>query len=329
MARIRSIKPELRRDLTVGQWSRECRYAWVLLLGYLDDYGRGIDDLRLLVADLFPLDRDITERKLDAWLDLMAASALHGDPPLCRYEVDGRRFLHAPKWTRSQKVSHPLDSRCLPCPEHDGFRNDSRTVPESLPNGSGTVPERFRSSHAPADLGSKGAREQGSKGGVTPRATLTTELATMSTVDQPDTAGTLIAEWLEHVKRPPGSVIAQVGKHLATMLSEGLDPIDLRRGLIAWSAKGLNASALPSVVNEVMNAKPTRPASNRPSTTDAAVSQTLALAERLAQQERAQEGAQQVRTGPNGVTPSLGLGPPQTGGLEGRTAINAIDRRTA
>lgn len=156
MARIRSVKPELRRDLTVAEWPRECRYAWVLLWGYLDDHGRGLDDLRLLVADLFPLDRDVTERKLDGWLTRMSTQSIHGEAPLCRYEVGGRRFLHAPKWSRSQRVSHPQDSKIPPCPRHD-----SGTVPESLPNENRAAPERFATSRTPAEQGSKGA---GSKG---------------------------------------------------------------------------------------------------------------------------------------------------------------------
>jgi hypothetical protein len=155
MARIRSVKPELRRDLTVAEWSRECRYAWVLLWGYLDDHGRGLDDLRLLVADLFPLDRDVTERKLDGWLNRMCESG-DGCPPLCRYEVGGRRYLHAPKWNRSQRVSHPQESRIPPCPEHEA----SRAVPEPLPKHNGTAPSSFATSRAPEDLGSKGARER-------------------------------------------------------------------------------------------------------------------------------------------------------------------------
>ena len=41
MARIRSIKPELRTSLTAAEWPREVRYFWVLLWGYLDDHGYG------------------------------------------------------------------------------------------------------------------------------------------------------------------------------------------------------------------------------------------------------------------------------------------------
>jgi hypothetical protein len=116
MARIRQVKPELRTSLIVASWPREVRYAWVLLWGYLDDEGRGIDDSRLIVADLFPLDRDMTEHKLGKWLSIM-----NGSGPLCRYEVDGRNYLHAVHWAEHQRVAHPRISRHPPCPVHEGY----------------------------------------------------------------------------------------------------------------------------------------------------------------------------------------------------------------
>lgn len=123
MARIRSIKPEVRKSDTVAAWPREVRLAWVYLWGYLDDYGRGKDDMRLIVAECFPLDRDVTERKMERWIALMAEKPEHDEdedlPPLCRYEVRHRHFLHATKWTDHQKVSHPQASRIPPCPIHE------------------------------------------------------------------------------------------------------------------------------------------------------------------------------------------------------------------
>ncbi|MER7788581.1 hypothetical protein [Streptomyces sp. NPDC097640] len=227
MARIRSIKPELRTSITVSMWPREVRYFFVLIWGYLDDYGRGVDDEMLIASDCFPRDRDITPERVDDWLELIADSG-----PLCRYEVDGRNYLHAPNWREHQKPSHPTRSKVPPCPEdepddfkkwreinpqrlpkrsrksREGFQKipeapagpsgslsggpsgatfsdsvhdkeraaDGGTVspaareettgqgsfcdaPESLPNPSGDVPEHFV-----PELGSKGAREQGSKG---------------------------------------------------------------------------------------------------------------------------------------------------------------------
>ncbi|HEY8504373.1 MAG TPA: hypothetical protein VIL46_07300, partial [Gemmataceae bacterium] len=88
------------------------------------------------------------------------------------------------------------------------------------------------------------------------------ELATTQP-EPPTTTDALVAEWLRHCrKRPPGSVIGQVGKQIKAMLAEGIDPADIRRGLAAWHSKGLHPSTLPSVVNEVMNAGPARPAAS-------------------------------------------------------------------
>lgn len=122
MARIRSIKPEVRRSLTVAAWPREVRLAWVYLWGYLDDKGRGVDDMRLIVAELFPLDRDVTERKMERWIALMAEKPEHDPfeaPPLCRYEVGGRYYLHAVKWHEHQKINRPQPSRLPACPIHE------------------------------------------------------------------------------------------------------------------------------------------------------------------------------------------------------------------
>lgn len=123
MARIRSVKPQLRTSLTAAEWPREVRYFWVLLWGYLDDHGRGVDDVRLIKADCFPLDDDLTRQDIDNWLDMMSKTAEHGDddePAVCRYQVKGRRYLHAPKWTEHQRPQHPKPTEIPPCPHHDG-----------------------------------------------------------------------------------------------------------------------------------------------------------------------------------------------------------------
>ncbi len=116
MARIRSIKPEVRTSLKVGAWPREVRYAWVLLWGYLDDYGRGVDDMRLLIADMFPLDRDVTEKKMAGWVQTWT-----DDGVVCRYEVDGRRYLHAINWHEHQRINRPSPARHPACPTHGGL----------------------------------------------------------------------------------------------------------------------------------------------------------------------------------------------------------------
>lgn len=122
MARIRSIKPEARKSFTLASWPREVRLAWHYLSMYLDDEGRGHDDVRLIVAECFPLDRDVSERKMERWLQIMADNPelKPGDEPaLCRYEVDGMRYLHAPKFRQHQPINRPQKSRIPHCPIHE------------------------------------------------------------------------------------------------------------------------------------------------------------------------------------------------------------------
>lgn len=161
MARIRSIKPEMRTSIVVSQWPREVRYFFILLWGYLDDYGRGVDDELLIASDCFPRDRDVTPERVDAWLELIAESG-----PLCRYEVDGRQYLHAPNWHEHQKPSHPTRSKVPPCPddEPDDFKRWRESNPQRLRNRSRKSREGFAKFPEPVPGGS------GSPSGAAPQA---------------------------------------------------------------------------------------------------------------------------------------------------------------
>lgn len=106
------------------------------------------------------------------------------------------------------------------------------------------------------------------------------------------TAQQIITEWVGTLrKRPPGQVIAHLGRIVKTLLAERIDPDDIRAGLTVWQRKGLHPSTFPTVVAEVMNRHPpgkslAKPQPQQPfSTTDQRVSQALALADRLERQE--------------------------------------------
>lgn len=77
---------------------------------------------------------------------------------------------------------------------------------------------------------------------------------------EPITTQTIVAEWLERVnRRPPGSVIGQASKQIKKLLEEDrIDADDIRAGLALWMAKGSAPSAIPSFVNQAMNAQPQR-----------------------------------------------------------------------
>lgn len=122
MARMRTVKPGLRTSQVVASWKREVRYFWVLLWGYLDDEGRGLDIPKTIAGDCFPLDDDITAKTIDRWLTLIAATKVSPDriPPLCRYEVAGRRYIHAVNFGEHQRPNRPQKSALPPCPiQHD------------------------------------------------------------------------------------------------------------------------------------------------------------------------------------------------------------------
>jgi hypothetical protein len=267
MARIRSVKPQLRTSQVVARWPFEIRYFFVLLWGYLDDYGRGLDVPKAIAGDCFPHDDKVTPAKADTWLTVMSRPAGRKRPPLCRYEVDGIRYLHCVNWSEHQRVHRPTASQHPPCPLHELPPKSSGAAREPPPKSS--RPDATRVGDGDGD-GDGVPPTAGAAQRRTPTST------TLATIDAHTTAQTLIAEWIDHcAKRPPGNVIGQVAKQLKTMLDEGVDPADVRGGLAAWHSKSLHPSTLPSVTNEVMNH---RTAAVMQSTTDRKVAHGLALA---------------------------------------------------
>lgn len=134
MARIRSIKPEIRTSEKVNSWPIELRYFWVLLWGYCDDYGRGKDNARLINADAFPLDDAVDVATVDSWMDVLAQADV-----IRRYEVGGTSYFHVKNWGEHQKVQHP-SKQTIPCPH--GFVNGSCNAHETLVSGSGDTHPR-------------------------------------------------------------------------------------------------------------------------------------------------------------------------------------------
>lgn len=119
MARIRTIKPHLFTSRTVSRWPVPVRWTFAGLFTYLDDKGRGLDEARLVKAELYPLDDSMTVKKVDDHLGVIAGSG-----PLCRYEADGERYLHIVSWREHQRVNRPTPSKIPPCPTHDGFSEE-------------------------------------------------------------------------------------------------------------------------------------------------------------------------------------------------------------
>lgn len=175
MARMRTVKPALRTSAVVASWPFEVRYAWVLLWGYLDDKGRGLDLPKAIAGDCFPLDEAVTGQVIEKWLDAMTVG-LDGQPgPLCRYEVGNRAYLHAVNWDEHQKPGHPSPSQHPPCPIHEPLMRDSRGNGESKPATTKPPPSSENATHEPLMRPSplEGLRGRGFEGEKPTRESLT------------------------------------------------------------------------------------------------------------------------------------------------------------
>lgn len=113
--RIRSVRPEFWRSLSLARVSRDARLLCIGLFSEADDDGFAQDDPRLAKTAAFPFDDDLTTADVERLLSDLAATET-----LCRYEVDGERFLHFPKWTDYQRVEKPTRTVRPPCPVHSG-----------------------------------------------------------------------------------------------------------------------------------------------------------------------------------------------------------------
>jgi hypothetical protein len=110
MARIRTIKPSFFRSLSMAAHPLSTRLTFIGLWTYVDDSGRGVDDARLVKAELWPLDDGMTARKVENELRRLADAG-----QIIRYEVEGRRYLVVTEWEKHQRINRPTPS-VLPPP---------------------------------------------------------------------------------------------------------------------------------------------------------------------------------------------------------------------
>ena len=132
MARIRTIKPAFFRSLTVTELPKPTRLTWIGLWTYVDDSGRGVDDARLIKAELWPLDDDYTAKKVEKDLQLLEANG-----SIRRYVVDGRKYLHIVEW-HHQRIDKPTPTVLPEPPEmvQVPLPSDSQNAPGTLPEAS-------------------------------------------------------------------------------------------------------------------------------------------------------------------------------------------------
>lgn len=101
MARIRSIKPEFFKSEDVSALPFRARLTWIGIWTQCDDQGRTKDNVKLIKADVWPLD-PVSLADIEEDLTTLAS---HGR--IARYEVDGRAYLEITNWGDHQRISNP------------------------------------------------------------------------------------------------------------------------------------------------------------------------------------------------------------------------------
>ena len=140
MARMRVLKPELPGHEKLAKVSRDARLLFVWIITDCDDQGRFMASPKRLAGALFPYDDDVEASDVDRWLVELRSVGL-----VETWEFDGGKFGCLPAWKKHQNPSHPSPSR-IPDPV--------TSENESLPNGSGNIPEeRTKDSGGPPEDG--------------------------------------------------------------------------------------------------------------------------------------------------------------------------------
>lgn len=113
MPRIRSLKPEIWQDESIGRLSSWERLLFIGLITMADDEGRLRALPRLILGHVFPHDR-ISEARLRRWL-----LNLHREGLIVVYEHADFTYAHVVNFTRHQKIDKPSPST-LPAPGANG-----------------------------------------------------------------------------------------------------------------------------------------------------------------------------------------------------------------
>ena len=155
--RIRSIKPEFWSSPNIAALSDSDRLLFIGLWSYVDDHGRGRDDVALIVAALFPHDmvanpRDTVAKVRDGLARLSEANLI------LRYTVASRTYFLVTGWGKHQRVDKPKASRIPePTEEENGTFPQNDAIRKTVANVRDDVA-------TPRDTLAPGTGEQGNRG---------------------------------------------------------------------------------------------------------------------------------------------------------------------
>ena len=175
--RIRSTKPEFWKSRRIASVPWDARLVLKGLESYVDDNGVGVDDIELIVSDVFPRDMFANPRETVARVS-EAISQLHQAGLVHRYEAHGDRLLFISFWEDVQRIDKPGKGRN---PRPDGtldyrassIRESVASPPEGLAPGTGEQGNRGTGEQGtcdPADAGSSSDAASGADTTTNPDA---------------------------------------------------------------------------------------------------------------------------------------------------------------
>lgn len=150
--RIRSTKPEFWKSKRIASVSWEDRLLLKGLESYVDDNGVGVDDVELIVTDVFPRDmfaspRETVARVSEGLCRLQQAGLVH------RYSTDSDNLLYISFWEDIQRIDRPGKGRY---PRPDGtFDYKESVIRESVASPRESV------ATGTGEQGNRGTEEQG------------------------------------------------------------------------------------------------------------------------------------------------------------------------
>lgn len=112
MARIRTLKPEFWTDEKIALLDPLTRLVFLGLISNADDYGRLIDNLKMLDGQIFPFTDDSCAEPLETLAKLSR---------ILRYtSKSGQNLIQIVGWKNHQKVDHP-GKEILPAPSKEDW----------------------------------------------------------------------------------------------------------------------------------------------------------------------------------------------------------------
>ena len=264
MARIRSVKPEFFTSETIAALSVPARLTFIGLWTYADDAGRAMDNPKLLKAAVWPLDDDVSAGQVASHLEEFERAGR-----ICRYAIDGKRYLHVVTWEEHQKPKNPSEPKYPACPKQDHGGNDpGDAVPQPYPTPTPAEDQDGASPSLPRAHARSREQGAGSRGSASRVAS-----ATAGNVTSIPTAQTFVARYVDAYRGraghdPPKRVKGQVARHIGEAFADGVTVEHIKAGLNEWFEANQHPSTIPSFIEVAgrggrPRTNPTRPQQQR------------------------------------------------------------------